>query len=148
VYTHNLADKHDTHVAVALRAIEALRNLDPTERPEKVFGCEVWRGLDWLVDTDKIIHDCSQHKNLQRALLGIFDSQISGGKNYDLAAMARQQANATYFESHKTDQSSAITYALDLTPLVTDPNADISAYMQSYVDHFAKDIADRISKLS
>ena len=28
VYTHNLADKHDTHVAVALRVIEALRQLD------------------------------------------------------------------------------------------------------------------------
>ena len=28
VYTHNLADKHDTHVAVVLRVIEALRELD------------------------------------------------------------------------------------------------------------------------
>ncbi|MDO9300515.1 MAG: PIG-L family deacetylase, partial [Anaerolineales bacterium] len=34
VYTHNLADKHDTHVGVALRVIEALRRLDQAERPE------------------------------------------------------------------------------------------------------------------
>ncbi len=27
VYTHNLADKHDTHVAVALRVIDAIRQL-------------------------------------------------------------------------------------------------------------------------
>ena len=33
VYTHNLADKHDTHVAVALRAIQALRGLPAEARP-------------------------------------------------------------------------------------------------------------------
>ena len=33
VYTHNLADKHDTHVAVALRVVSALRRLDQAERP-------------------------------------------------------------------------------------------------------------------
>ena len=54
VYTHNLADKHDTHVAVALRVIEALRKLDQNERPDRVVGCEVWRALDWMVDSDKV----------------------------------------------------------------------------------------------
>ena len=38
VYTHNLADKHDTHVGVALRVIEALRRLDPAERPGQARG--------------------------------------------------------------------------------------------------------------
>jgi len=38
VYTHNLADKHDTHVATALRVIEALRRLPAAERPKKLFG--------------------------------------------------------------------------------------------------------------
>jgi LmbE family N-acetylglucosaminyl deacetylase len=33
VYTHNLADRHDTHVAVALAAIEAIRTLPLDERP-------------------------------------------------------------------------------------------------------------------
>src|SRR5512146_2092874 len=33
VYTHNLADKHDTHVATALRAIAAIRSLPEAERP-------------------------------------------------------------------------------------------------------------------
>src|SRR4030067_499996 len=32
VYTHNLADKHDTHVAVALRVINAIRRLDQSAR--------------------------------------------------------------------------------------------------------------------
>ena len=55
VYTHNLADKHDTHIGVTLRTIEAIRELPPAERPKKVYGCEVWRDLDWLVDTDKVV---------------------------------------------------------------------------------------------
>src|SRR5919109_2653269 len=53
VYTHNLADKHDTHVAVSLRVIEALRKLDQAERPERVVGCEVWRGAGWRIHSAK-----------------------------------------------------------------------------------------------
>ena len=36
VYTHNLTDKHDTHVAVALRTIQALRELPPDSQPGAV----------------------------------------------------------------------------------------------------------------
>src|SRR5215217_4266256 len=92
VYTHNVADKHDTHVAVALRVVEALRKLDVAERPERVIGCEVWRALDWMVDSDKVTMDLSAHENLQLALLSVFDSQITGGKRYDLASMGRRRA--------------------------------------------------------
>src|SRR5574342_849891 len=47
VFTHNLADKHDTHVAVALRVIDAIRKLEQTDRPARLVGCEVKRDLDW-----------------------------------------------------------------------------------------------------
>ena len=90
VYTHNLADKHDTHVGVALKVVEAIRSLPEAERPQKLYGCEVWRDLDWMVDADKIAFDCSAHENLQVALVGVFDSQVSGGKRYDLATMGRR----------------------------------------------------------
>ena len=105
VYTHNLADKHDTHIGVALRAIAAIRQLPPEQRPAKLYGCEVWRGLDWMIDTDKIGFDTSAHESLQAALVGVFDSQIAGGKRYDLATLGRRRANATYFQSHGVDQS-------------------------------------------
>ena len=65
VYTHNLADKHDTHVGVALRVIEAIRRLDQTDRPARLVGCEVWRALDWMADPDKVLLDVSSHENLQ-----------------------------------------------------------------------------------
>lgn len=73
VYTHNLADKHDTHVAVALRTIAAIRRLPAADRPSALYGCEVWRDLDWLVDDEKVVFDLSAHENLQAALLGVFD---------------------------------------------------------------------------
>ncbi len=146
VYTHNLADKHDTHVAVTLRVIEAARNLAAAERPRRLYGCEVWRDLDWMVDEDKVAFDCSAHENLQGALLGVFDSQVCGGKRYDLATMGRRRANATYHASHGTDVATGLVYAMDLTPLVEDPSTDSQDYVQGFVDRFGRDVRDRIAR--
>jgi LmbE family N-acetylglucosaminyl deacetylase len=147
VYTHNLADKHDTHVSTTLRTITAIRSLPPQERPLKLFGCEVWRDLDWLADADKVAFDLSRHENLQAALLGVYDSQISGGKRYDLASLGRRQANATYFESHGVDVTSGLTYGMDLTPLIQSTQLDANSYVQEHIQHFAHDVADRLTRL-
>ncbi len=146
VFTHNLADKHDTHVGVALKVIAAIRSLPQAERPEKLYGCEVWRDLDWMVDSDKVALDCSTHENLQAALLGVYDSQITGGKRYDLASMGRRRANATYFEAHGVDVSTGTTYAMDLTPLIVDPAISIQSYVQDYIRRFSGDVADRLKR--
>jgi len=146
VYTHNLSDKHDSHVAVALRVIQAIRMLPAEERPRTLYGCEVWRDLDWLVDEDKVAFDVSAHQNLQAALLGVFDSQISGGKRYDLATMGRRQANATYHASHRVDVTTGMSFAMDLTPLIQDPALSIEAYVKEYVDRFFQDIVARITR--
>jgi LmbE family N-acetylglucosaminyl deacetylase len=146
-YTHNLADKHDTHVATALRVIEAFRRLPAAERPEKLYGCEVWRSLDWLLDSDKVPFDLSSHENLQAALLGVFDSQICGGKRYDLASMGRRKANATYFESHGLDTTQGLSFGMDLTPLIKDDRKSISDFVQEYVARFSQDVADRLVRV-
>jgi LmbE family N-acetylglucosaminyl deacetylase len=148
IYTHNLADKHDTHVGVALRLIRALRELPEAARPEKVYGCEVWRNLDWLNDKDKVVFDVSAHENLAMSLVGIFDSQIAGGKRYDLATMGRRRANATYFESHATDVAESVIFAVDLTPLVRDSKLDPGKYIGGYIERFAQEVAERIAKFS
>jgi LmbE family N-acetylglucosaminyl deacetylase len=147
VYTHNLADKHDTHVAVALRVVESIRGLPRAERPGQVYGCEVWRDLDWLVDADKVAFDVSAHENLQSTLLGVFDSQISGGKRYDLATMGRRQANATYYASHDTDVASRMIFAMDLTPLIRNPEMDIHGYVQEFIERFSQEVQRRIGDL-
>ena len=144
LYTHNPADKHDTHVAVTGKTVKALRELDTV--PDKVYGCEVWRSLDWMRDDDKVKFDVAGHDNLAAALLGVFDSQICGGKRYDLATAGRRLANATYAESHAVDDTDAMIYAMDLTPLVKDRDADISAYVRAYIDRFTQDVTDRIKR--
>ena len=148
VYTHNLADKHDTHVGVALRVIEALRRLDPVERPERIVGCEVWRSLDWMNDSDKVTMNLSNHENLQFALLGVFDSQIVGGKRYDLASMGRRRANATYFESHGVDNTTGLSYGMDMTPLMNDASIDPAQFIGEFMQNFVNDVNDRIQKLN
>lgn len=145
VYTHNLADKHPTHVAVAVKTVQAIRRLPTSDRPQHLYGCEVWRDLDWLPDGDKVAFDLSAQENLQAALLGVFDSQISGGKRYDLATLGRRRANATYFASHGTDVSTGLSFAMDLTPLIEDPTQDILAYVQSFIDRFAEEVRALIS---
>ncbi|GAB4109133.1 MAG: hypothetical protein Kow001_08710 [Acidobacteriota bacterium] len=146
VYLHNPADKHDTHVAVMLRSLAALRRLPADRRPRTVYGCEVWRSLDWVNDEEKVVLPASQYPNIAAALVGIFDSQISGGKRYDLATAGRRLANATYFASHASDVVDAATYALDLTPLVQDPSLSIEEFTLGYVDRFRRDVQARLAR--
>jgi LmbE family N-acetylglucosaminyl deacetylase len=146
VYLHNLADKHDTHVAVALKAIFALRAVCAQTRPRKVYGCEVWRDLDWLMDEDKQALAVSERGNIAAALLGVFDSQVSGGKRYDLATAGRRLAHATYFASHGADRESALNFAMDLTPLVDDPGLSITEYVLGFVDRFHADVKRRLDR--
>jgi LmbE family N-acetylglucosaminyl deacetylase len=146
IYTHNLADKHDTHIGVTLKTIAALRRVSQEALPKKVYGCEVWRDLDWMVDTDKIALDVSARENLQMALVGVFDSQIAGGKRYDLASMGRRRAHATYHQSHGVDQTTGITFAMDLTPLIEDRDLDPLALVQGYLSNFLSDVTERVRK--
>jgi LmbE family N-acetylglucosaminyl deacetylase len=145
VYLHNLADKHDTHIGVAMRSIAALRAVRAETRPAKVYGCEVWRDLDWLSDDEKHALPVSARSNIAAALVGVFDSQVTGGKRYDLATAGRRLAHATYFASHGTDQESALSFAMDLTPLVDDPSLSISDYVTGFIDRFRADVARRIA---
>jgi LmbE family N-acetylglucosaminyl deacetylase len=145
VYTHNLADKHDTHVAVALRVLAACRALEPSARPKRLIGCEVWRDLDWLCDSDKVQMPVDRHENLQHALMGVFDSQIAGGKRYDLATAGRRKAHATYFETHGTDQHSALIWGMDLTPLMHD--GDPTAHVAALILRFQEEVLARMRRL-
>jgi LmbE family N-acetylglucosaminyl deacetylase len=147
VYLHNPADKHDTHVAGFLRCIEALRALPAARRPRQVLGCEVWRNLDWMVDADKVLLDDSARPALAAKLIGAFRSQIAGGKRYDLAIAGRRLANATFHTSHATDTARAVTWAMDLTPLVHDPKRSVEEFTLASIERLRGDVAARIKRL-
>ncbi|HEY60927.1 MAG TPA: PIG-L family deacetylase [Anaerolineae bacterium] len=146
-YTHNLADKHDTHLAVALRVIEAMRKLPQSEQPEKVYGFEAWRDLDWMVDKDKVIFDISGHPNLASALIAVYDTQNIGSKRYDLGIIARRTAHAIMSETHGTGSVEGVIFAMDLTPLIKDLALDPCKYALEFIQHLSNDVKKRIKKL-
>ncbi len=148
VYTHNPADKHDTHVATMLRTFQAIASMEKDKWPEKLYGCEVWRGLDWLDDKNKHIIECGRNDYIEQALVGVFDSQIGGGKRYDLAASGRRKANATFFASHETDQTEGAIFAMDMSGLMGHDISDIESYVNKAIRDFADDVSDRINRFS
>jgi len=147
IYTHNPFDKHATHVGVLLAVLEALRNLPGEVHPRQLIGCEVWRGLDWLPDAVKIVQPLDAHPNLAAALNGVFDSQISGGKRYDLAVEGRRLANATFFDAHSVDVSQRVAYAVDLTSLIGEDPRTLDAFCQRVLGGFQEDVTENYRSL-
>ena len=146
IYTHSLLDKHPTHIGVAVKVIRALRQLPKEEQPKLFYGCEVWRGLDWVRDDMKIGFDVSRNLKLQKQLLNVFRSQIAGGKEYTKASIGRRYANATYFQSHSVDQFKLVSYAIDMKPLLKNPNMKMSDFVQSFINGLNEDINNNLPK--
>ena len=146
VVTHNLADRHDTHIAVVTTLIRAMRWMSQAERPQKFYGCEIWRGLDWLDDREKVRFDLSGHDPLLTSLLREFNSQTHSGKRYDAAFLGRMRANATFHDPHAVDQAKLLLFAMDMTPLIVDNTMDIADFVQAQIEHFKTDVLARIKK--
>lgn len=147
VYLHQPLDKHDTHVGVMLRSLEAIRRLPKAQRPARVLGVEAWRGLDWLLDDEKVPMDCGDNTELALKLIQVFKSQVVGGKRYDIASIGRRQANATFHASHSTDAFNQVAWALDLTPLVQDESLSVVNFALDRVERLRADTATRLGKL-
>lgn len=147
VFTHNLADSHPHHTLVALAAIRALRQLGPDFHPLEFYGGEVWRSLDWMPLHDKLAFDVGQHQNLTASLMGVFDSQIGGGKRYDLATSGRKAANATYYDPLATDHALALEYAMDLMPLLKNPDLDPAEYSLELIHRFARNVERQLRQV-
>jgi hypothetical protein len=75
-----------------------------------------------------------------------FDSQIIGGKRYDLASMGRRRAHATYHQSHAVDTCGMLNFGMDLTPLIQDDTLDLLNYVREHIERFAAEVSGNISK--
>lgn len=144
VYTHNPADKHETHIAVLARVIRAVRRLPADQRPARILGCEVWRDLDWMPDEEKVLLDISSHPELAEKLTSVFTSQMEGGKRYDLAVRGRALANATFLDSHQRDASAAVWVAMDLTPLVHEEEISLQQFVNRHLAAFKNDVMAKL----
>ena len=69
--------------------------------------------------------------------MDVFVSQNSVNR-YDVAALARRRANATFSQSHEGDETDALIYALDATELAYGENlgADIDAFSEKILRNF------------
>jgi LmbE family N-acetylglucosaminyl deacetylase len=144
VYAHNPADKHPTHVGTSRALVKAIRKMELDKRPEKLLGCEIWRDLDWLPDSLKVVLDVSERANISSALSGIFDSQITGGKRYDQAVAGRRKAHATFFESHNVDEAEALSFAMDMTPLVKDVSLSTAEFVSGLIEAFKAEVLAQV----
>jgi len=147
VYLHQPLDKHDTHVATFLRALEAIRSLPREARPARVLGVEAWRSLEWLLAEDLIALDASEHDSLKRPLIEVFASQVVGGKRYDDAALGRRRANATFLDAHSTDEFSELCWAIDLSPLAHDDTLRVEDFALAKIDRLRAEVASRLARL-
>jgi LmbE family N-acetylglucosaminyl deacetylase len=146
LYTHNPADKHETHIRVLVAVLEALRAVPATHRPSRLLGCEGWRDLDWISDDSKVVLDVGGAGALAASLNGVFDSQIAGGKRYDLAVVGRRRAHATFLNSHAGDEMQEATFAMDLTPLIGADSADLVDFTLQYVERLSQDIRGKLEQ--
>jgi len=146
LYLHNPVDRHETHLAVLLACIEALKQIPENSRPLEIYGCEVWGDLDWVPASQILRLPCSAPQDFGPSLLRCFASQVDGGKRYDLAAQGRRRAQATFGDAYTPDQSDEVVLALDLKPLLQ-PEASLSNFVSSLTEEFRAQAIARTQKV-
>lgn len=146
VYTHNPADKHDTHVGVVIATLEAIRAMPAGQRPGRLYGCEVWRDLDWLSDDEKVRLDVSGNDRLAAALINCHDSQVTTTKRYDLATIGRRRANATYAESRRDITEAYLTHAMNLSPLISDHGLSLQEFVVERIRSFQQSVLEELAR--
>jgi hypothetical protein len=65
-----------------------------------------------------------------------------------LASMGRRRANATYFESHGVDLTSALSFSMDMTSLILEDKLDPLTFVHEIIQHFVQDVNERIQRVS
>jgi LmbE family N-acetylglucosaminyl deacetylase len=146
VYSHSPADRHDSHVAVVTALVRALRWMNPGQRPEKFYGCEVWGGLDWLLEGEKVRFDLAGADPLLLSLLREFKSQLDDGSRYDAALLGRLRANAVFQDPHAVAPARLMLLAMDLTPLIHSNTVDLADFVAERIENFQAEVISRIRK--
>ena len=150
VFLHNPCDRHDTHVAVCLRSIRALRAVTASTgwMPEAVLGCEVWRSLDWVVHHDRVHVRLHDEGMLSDHLIHAYKSQYAQNTQYEMALRGRRIVNATHQEALSQGEAHQVEFAMDLLPLVRDPSLDVETFVRHILHHFEHDVMSRVTHFS
>ena len=146
MFIHNPADRHETHFGACMRALYAIRKLPEEYRPEKVYGMEVWRSLDWLSASDRLIFDTSKYPEVERGVITAFESQCTPLKRFDSAAIGRRLGNATFQAPRDNDITDSCNIGVDLTPLIQNPGLDIRQFTLAFIKRFNDEVNNMLVK--
>jgi hypothetical protein len=61
--------------------------------------------------------------------------------------MGRRRAHATFFASHGVDDSDALSFGSDLTPLIKDDMLGPLTFINGLIKNFASEVEARVGKL-
>jgi hypothetical protein len=128
---------------VGLLVIGAIRELPQKDRPDLVYGCEGWGGLDWL--KDKVILDVSRNRTLAHKILSSFESQIAWfGEKFFTGHEGRYIANATHLDTVSMGDCEQACFAMDLTPLTKNDSLNVKEFVLSHIEKFKNSIAGNL----
>jgi hypothetical protein len=97
-----------------------------------------------MCDSEKIRMDVSHHEALAQCINRVFESQIEGGKRYDIAIHGRRSANATFFEPRQADQAAQVILGMDLTPLIRNETLNVVDYTCGFIRRFEQDVRSEL----
>ena len=128
VYTHNLADKHDTHSPSRCARSRRFATSPGGARPERLSGARSRRDLDWLdrrgMGRARPLPSARPAKTALRLGLRLGARSVAASGSTRAEAGRRRAAPPAYAAWHGTDVATALTYAMDLTPLVVNARLD------------------------
>jgi hypothetical protein len=101
-----------------------------------------------MLDPDKVLLDSGRRPEFSADLVNVFESQIGGGKRYDLAIAGRRLGHATFHASHSVDRVAGITWAMDLSPLARDATLPVETFVGDLIGRFRADALQRLRSLS
>lgn len=137
IWTHNPFDRHPTHLSVLRLLLAAIRRMNRSKRPTKLYGAELWGGLDHVPAEHIEEFDVSDDLGLRRALIEAFRSQ-NEAKNYAAGVPGREAGHATFRASHSNNRMTACDLALNMAPLLEDDTLSLEDWTKQLLDKYVR----------
>lgn len=145
IYTHSLLDRHPTHVAVAVKVINALRTMKKSDQPKVLYGCESERNLEWVAPEKIVTFNISKNMRLQRQLISVHKSQ-NLARDYVNAAIGRRYVNAVFNKVETKKNAKLTAKAINMTTLLRRKEYPIKRFAMSFIDDLYGEINDMMDR--
>lgn len=145
LYTHSILDRNVTHVAVAIKVINALRSMKKGDQPKVLYGCESERDLDWVDPSKVVTFNVSKNMRLQRQLISAHKS-ANLSRDYVNAAIGRRLVNAVFNREEKRKTAKLTAKAINMTTLLRRKDYPIKRFAMSFIDDLYTEINDMMDR--